>query len=219
MIRPTVRPSQRWIWPIHSASRRGQVVVDRDEVDALAGEAVEVDRQRRDEGLALAGLHLGDPAEVQGGAAHQLHVVVALADDPARRPRGRRRRPRSAGRRGPRRCRGAGGTRRSWPAASSSERLRISGSSALMSGTRPARALSFLPSPARRMLVEDAHEAVESTGATVAAGRAGSGRGLAVLSRCRGASRGRRRRPPPSGSAGGASRGCCARGSSPCSRR
>ena len=37
MIRPTLRPSQRWIRPIHSASRRGQVVVDRDEVDALAG--------------------------------------------------------------------------------------------------------------------------------------------------------------------------------------
>ena len=59
----------------------GQVVVHRDEVDALAGEPVEVDGQRRHEGLALAGLHLGDPAEVQGGAAHQLHVVVALADD------------------------------------------------------------------------------------------------------------------------------------------
>ena len=36
----------------------------------------------RHEGLALAGLHLGDPAEVQGGAAHQLDVVVALTDDP-----------------------------------------------------------------------------------------------------------------------------------------
>jgi hypothetical protein len=60
----------------------GQVVVDRDEVDALAGQPVEVDGQRRHEGLALAGLHLGDPAEVQRGAAHQLHVVVALADDP-----------------------------------------------------------------------------------------------------------------------------------------
>ena len=60
----------------------GQVVVDRDEVDALAAEPVEVGRQRRDERLALAGLHLGDPAEVQGGAAHQLDVEVALADDP-----------------------------------------------------------------------------------------------------------------------------------------
>ncbi len=32
------------------------------------------------ERLALAGLHLGDPAEVQCGAAHHLDVVVALAD-------------------------------------------------------------------------------------------------------------------------------------------
>ena len=60
----------------------GQVVVDRDEVDALAAEAVEVGGQRRDERLALAGLHLGDPAEVQRRAAHQLDVEVALADDP-----------------------------------------------------------------------------------------------------------------------------------------
>ena len=63
----------------------GQVVVDGDEVDALAAEAVEVGRQRRHEGLALAGLHLGDPPEVQRGAAHQLHVEVPLADDPDRR--------------------------------------------------------------------------------------------------------------------------------------
>ena len=60
----------------------GQVVVDGHHVDALAGEGVEVDRQGRHQGLALAGLHLGDPAEVQGGAAHQLHVEVALADGP-----------------------------------------------------------------------------------------------------------------------------------------
>ena len=58
----------------------GEVVVDRDDVDALAGERVEVGRQRRDEGLALTGLHLGDVAEVQRGAAHDLDVVVALAE-------------------------------------------------------------------------------------------------------------------------------------------
>ena len=62
----------------------GQVVVDGDEVDALAAEPVEVRRQRPDEGLALAGLHLGDPAEVQRRAAHQLDVEVTLADDARR---------------------------------------------------------------------------------------------------------------------------------------
>ena len=61
----------------------GQVVVDGDEVDALAAERVEVGRERGDEGLALAGLHLGDPAEVERRATHQLDVEVALADHPS----------------------------------------------------------------------------------------------------------------------------------------
>ena len=58
----------------------GQVVVDGDEVDAAAGERVEVRGQRGDEGLALTGLHLRDPAEVQRGTAHDLDVEVALAE-------------------------------------------------------------------------------------------------------------------------------------------
>ena len=58
----------------------GEVVVDGDDVDALAGERVEVGRQRGDERLALTGLHLGDVAEVQGGAAHDLDVEVAHAE-------------------------------------------------------------------------------------------------------------------------------------------
>ncbi len=58
----------------------GEVVVDRDDVHALAGERVEVGRQRRDEGLALTGLHLGDVAQVQRRAAHDLHVEVPLAE-------------------------------------------------------------------------------------------------------------------------------------------
>ena len=70
----------------------GQVVVDRDDVDALAGERVQVGRQRRDERLAFAGLHLGDAAAVQHHAADELHVEVphvehaaaGLADDARR---------------------------------------------------------------------------------------------------------------------------------------
>ena len=54
----------------------GQVVVDRDDVHALAGERVQVGGQRGDQRLALAGLHLGDPARVQHHAADQLHVEV-----------------------------------------------------------------------------------------------------------------------------------------------
>ena len=58
----------------------GQVVVDGDQVDAATGERVEVRRERGDEGLALTGLHLGDPAEVQRGAAHDLDVEVPLTE-------------------------------------------------------------------------------------------------------------------------------------------
>ena len=45
-------------------------------------ERVQVARQRRDEGLALARLHLRDPPEVERGAAHDLYVEVALAEHP-----------------------------------------------------------------------------------------------------------------------------------------
>ena len=59
----------------------GQVVVDRDDVDALARERVEVAGQRGDERLALARLHLGDHATMQGDATDDLDVEVAHAQD------------------------------------------------------------------------------------------------------------------------------------------
>ena len=58
----------------------GEVVVDRDDVHALAGERVEVGREHRDEGLALTGLHLGDVAEVERGGTHDLDVEGAHAE-------------------------------------------------------------------------------------------------------------------------------------------
>ena len=58
----------------------GQVVVHRDDMDALARERVEIDRQGRDQRLAFAGLHLGDHAAMEDDAAHQLHVEMALAE-------------------------------------------------------------------------------------------------------------------------------------------
>ncbi len=58
----------------------GEVVVDRDDVHAAGRDGVEVGGERRDEGLALTGLHLGDVAEVQGRAAHQLDVEVTHAE-------------------------------------------------------------------------------------------------------------------------------------------
>ena len=60
-----------------------EVIVHRDQVNALTTETVEIGRQGRHQGLAFAGLHFGDPAKVQRSAAHHLDVVVALADDAA----------------------------------------------------------------------------------------------------------------------------------------
>ena len=61
----------------------GQVIVDRDHVDALAGKRVEVARQRGDQRLAFAGFHFGDLALVQHHAANQLHVEMAHVEDAA----------------------------------------------------------------------------------------------------------------------------------------
>ena len=68
----------------------GEVVVDGDDVDAAAGQGVEDRGQRRDEGLALAGLHLGDLALVEDGAADQLDVEVAHPERPLHRLAGHR---------------------------------------------------------------------------------------------------------------------------------
>ena len=63
----------------------GEVVVDRDDVDTLAGERVEVRREDADEGLALTGLHLRDVAPVERRATHDLYVEVALVQHARRR--------------------------------------------------------------------------------------------------------------------------------------
>src|SRR5580698_7371286 len=58
-----------------------QVVVDGDEVHPFSAQGIQVDRERRDQRLALTSLHLGDPAKVKGHAAHQLDIEVALTED------------------------------------------------------------------------------------------------------------------------------------------
>ena len=52
-----------------------QIVVDGDNMDALAGQGVEVGGHRGDKGLAFTGLHLGDAGAVQHDAADDLHGV------------------------------------------------------------------------------------------------------------------------------------------------
>ena len=83
--------------PLGVAAR--EVVVDGDDVDALALERVEIGRQGRDERLAFAGLHLGDLAAVEHDAADELHVEVPHVRARGGRPRGRRRTLPAAGRR------------------------------------------------------------------------------------------------------------------------
>ena len=63
----------------------GQVVVDGNDVDALTLNGVEVSGEGGDERLALARLHLGNGALVQGDAAHQLYVEVPLTNGALRR--------------------------------------------------------------------------------------------------------------------------------------
>ena len=76
---PTVEPEEGMDAPHPVGVALGQVVVDRDHVHALAAQRVQVGGERRHQGLAFAGLHLGDLAGVQHHAADQLHVEVAHA--------------------------------------------------------------------------------------------------------------------------------------------
>ena len=191
----------------------GEVVVRRDLVDAEAADRVEVRRQRGDERLALTGLHLGDPAEVQRGAAHQLDVEVALAEDPPAgladggerlgeqvvevlAPLGRRRNSPVCAR------------------SSSSERRSMSGSSALISGTIDWSSLSFRPSPALRTRLKRLIAAHPTGGDPEIRPFGASGRGRpAGARRAQSAARG----GGPGAPGGGAGRGapaCRGRGSS-----
>ncbi len=61
----------------------GEVVVDGDDVDAAAGEGVEVAGKGGDEGFAFAGLHFGDLAGVEDHAADELDVEVTHVDGAA----------------------------------------------------------------------------------------------------------------------------------------
>ena len=69
------RPSH----PLHIAA--GQVVVHRDDVNALALDRIEVRRQRSDERLTFARHHFRDVAFVQDHAAEHLHIVMPQAQE------------------------------------------------------------------------------------------------------------------------------------------
>ena len=54
----------------------GEIIVDGDDVDALAFQRVEIGGERRDEGFSFSSDHFSDIAAVQHHAAHQLDVVM-----------------------------------------------------------------------------------------------------------------------------------------------
>ncbi|MBA7601036.1 hypothetical protein ES703_08101 [subsurface metagenome] len=56
-----------------------QVVVHGDQVSPLATEGIEVNGEGGDQGLSLAGLHLGDLGLVEDDASHELDIKVALS--------------------------------------------------------------------------------------------------------------------------------------------
>ena len=63
----------------------GEVVVHRHHVHPAAAERIEIDRKRRHQRLAFAGLHLRDPALVQDHPADELDVEMPLPQRPLRR--------------------------------------------------------------------------------------------------------------------------------------
>ena len=76
---PVVRP-RKFVDLAHPGGvALGQVVVDGDDMNALAFEGVEIDGKGCDQGFAFTGFHFGDGAVVQHHAADHLHVEMAHA--------------------------------------------------------------------------------------------------------------------------------------------
>ena len=71
---------QEVVQPAHlDAVALCQVIIDCNHVHALACQGVQISRQGGNQGLALAGTHLGNLALVEADTAHHLHVKVAHA--------------------------------------------------------------------------------------------------------------------------------------------
>ena len=95
-----VRQAEEAVEPAHPlgvAAR--EVVVDGDDVHALALERVQVRGERRDQRLAFAGLHLGDACRGAGPCRRSAARRSGACRARAARPRGRPRTPRAGCRR------------------------------------------------------------------------------------------------------------------------
>ena len=79
---PHVQPQESMDCSHPLGVTRCEIVVDGDQMHALAVEGVEIGGHGRDECLSLAGLHLGDHPPVQCGRADDLHIEMPLAQHP-----------------------------------------------------------------------------------------------------------------------------------------
>ena len=62
-----------------------QIIVDRDDADALSLQRVQISRKRRDQRLSFSGFHLGDTSLMQYDSANDLYAIVLHAEGPHRR--------------------------------------------------------------------------------------------------------------------------------------
>ncbi len=58
-----------------------QIIIDRDNMDTLSGQGIQVSRKRRHQRLTFSGTHLGDAALVKDNAADDLHPVMLHPED------------------------------------------------------------------------------------------------------------------------------------------
>ena len=76
----TDRQTQKIVDLAHPARvARGQIIVHRNDMDALARQRIQVNGKRRHKGLAFTGAHFGDLAFMEDHAADKLHVERAHA--------------------------------------------------------------------------------------------------------------------------------------------
>ncbi|MNC10300.1 hypothetical protein D3C75_579390 [compost metagenome] len=60
----------------------GQIIIDRYQVDAFAGQCIQIQRQSSCLGFTFTGFHFGNPPAVEHHTTDQLHIKVAFAQHP-----------------------------------------------------------------------------------------------------------------------------------------
>ena len=60
----------------------GQIVVDRNDMDAFAFQSVQIGGQRSNQGFAFTGFHLGNHPLMQDNTANQLDIIMSLTQSP-----------------------------------------------------------------------------------------------------------------------------------------